>query len=277
MEEDVSEARKKGPPKKKATAISIRRKDVIGDKENMLLFKPCGEKISTVYFLDGDGQNAGICQALGMRYWRRVVLTMGAVSLLIGSWWIYGWIAPTTPLSSRGGLWFPRAVLHDVPHFAQADKRWGKQHLGATSDTLAGAGCAVTSAAMILAAYGAELDPGQLNVFLQSHNGYTEQGWLYWEKAAIYPPGLAELAYEDAPSYFLIDWNLLRGNPVIVRLRYPSGITHFVVIVGKSGFDYLIRDPGAGFAKGIYFLSEFGSPIEALRFYRRTSALINGK
>ena len=60
-----------------------------------------------------------------------------------------------------------------------------------------------------------------------------------------------------------------RGNPVIVRLRLPSGITHFVVIAGKKGFDYLTRDPGAGAAKGLYPLREFGSKIEALRFYER--------
>ncbi|MGB8341203.1 MAG: hypothetical protein WCE51_06410, partial [Chthoniobacterales bacterium] len=65
----------------------------------------------------------------------------------------------------------------------------------------------------------------------------------------------------------LIDSNLARGNPVIVRVRLHGGITHFVVIAGKEGFDYLIRDPGAGAAKGCYPLRELGSDIEALRFY----------
>jgi hypothetical protein len=39
--------------------------------------------------------------------------------------------------------------------------------------------------------------------------------------------------------------------------------------VGKSGREYLIRDPGAGYERGLYFLSDFGSPIEALRFYEK--------
>jgi hypothetical protein len=80
---------------------------------------------------------------------------------------------------------------------------------------------------------------------------------------------VAEHVYEADGSHFLIDWNLLRGNPVIVRLRYPNGITHFVVIVGKQGYEYLIRDPGGRYKDGLYFLSDFGSPIEALRFYRK--------
>ena len=52
-----------------------------------------------------------------------------------------------------------------------------------------------------------------------------------------------------------------------MRVQLPSGVTHFVVIAGKDGFDYLVRDPGTGSAKGLYPLRELGSDIEALRFY----------
>ncbi len=57
------------------------------------------------------------------------------------------------------------------------------------------------------------------------------------------------------------------GIPSIVRLHMRSGTTHFVVIVGKRGFDYLIRDPGAGFSKGVYPLRELTPKIDGLRFY----------
>ncbi len=204
-----------------------------------------------------------------MRSTSIAILVACAATLAVGGWWTHGWMAKHSPLEPRGGLWFPRAVLNDVPHFAQADPRWSSQKLGATPASLGAEGCAVTSAAMVLASYGADLDPGRLNTFLQRNGGYTERGWLYWEKASAHPPAVAEHAYEDDASHFLIDWNLLRGNPVIVRLRYPDGITHFVVIVGKNGFEYLIRDPGAGYQFGLYQLSSFGSPIEALRFYRK--------
>lgn len=197
---------------------------------------------------------------------------LAVTALAAGAWWVHDWTTARSPLESRGGLWFPKTVLHDVPPFAQGDARWGANQLGTTPATLAQEGCAVASAAMVLASYGADLDPGRLNKFLQNNRGYTPEGWLYWEKASAYPPVLAQHAYEDKASYFLMDWNLLRGNPVIVRLRYPSGITHFVVVVGKSGFDYLIRDPGRRHAEGVYPLAEFGSPIEALRFYRKTKS-----
>ena len=96
----------------------------------------------------------------------------------------------------------------------------------------------------------------------------TEQGWLYWDRAAWFAPDRVRHVYEDLPSYQLIDSNIAHGNPVIVRVRSGSGITHFVVIAGKDGFDYLVRDPGAGSAKGLYPLRELGSDIEALRFYQ---------
>ena len=211
-----------------------------------------------------------------MRVFFGIVAALFISALAAGSYvgwrWVEGWTATATPLEPSGGLYFPVTVLNDVPHFAQADRRWGREVLAGGPTSLAAEGCAVASAAMVLASYGAEVDPGTLNRYLKKNGGFTKGGWLYWEKAAEFPPGIAEHIYEADGSHFLIDWNLLRGNPVIVRLRYPNGITHFVVVVGKQGYEYLIRDPGNGFARGLYFLSEFGSPIEALRFYRKLPA-----
>jgi hypothetical protein len=99
-----------------------------------------------------------------------------------------------------------------------------------------------------------------------AHEGYTPQGWLYWEKAAaIQPKPIAH--YEDLPSYHLIDKNLLRGNPVIVRVRLASGVTHFVVISGKQGFDYLVQDPAQPDEQAAYPLKDLVPRIDALRFY----------
>lgn len=172
-------------------------------------------------------------------------------------------------ISPHGGLYFPRRVELAVPQFRQADPAWRLDRLGDTESTLGAEGCAVTSAAMVLKSYGVNTDPQRLNAFLTAHDGYVGQGWLVWEKATDIQPGCAEKAYEDAPSHWLIDSNLLRGNPVIVRIRFPSGITHFVVICGKDGLDYLIRDPGAGWARGPYPLREIAHEIEALRFYKK--------
>ena len=172
-------------------------------------------------------------------------------------------------LSPWGGRYFFHRTELAVPSFRQADEKWGDDSLGGVeaNGTLGGEGCAVASAAMVFKFYGIETDPQQLNWFLTNVGGFTEQGWLYWDRAPWFAPERVRHVYEDLPSYHLIDSNLSHGNPVIVRVRLPSGITHFVVIAGKDGFDYLVQDPGGGSAKGLYPLRELGSDIEGLRFY----------
>jgi len=181
------------------------------------------------------------------------------------------WICPHQ-IAASGGMPIPGELVIDVPQFFQSDPKWGEDFLGDTPGTMGSQGCAVSSAAMTLAFYGIDVDPGRLNRFLTDHSGYAGAGWLKWESAAQFRPGIVWKAYEDLPSYVRIDWNLLHGNPVIVRIRMIDGITHFVVIVGKRGFDYLIRDPagwGRGGSGGVYPLARLGVPVEALRYYRR--------
>ena len=196
----------------------------------------------------------------------RIFLTGAIVFLLAVLAALWCWKHPISP---SGGLPFPGELVIDVPQWFQADPRWSSDPLGETPGTLGGEGCAVASAAMVLGFYGIDVDPGRLNRFLTDHGGYEGRGWIRWESAAEFSPGLVEKVYEDLPSHALVDWNLLRRNPVIVRVRRPDGITHFVVIVGKCGFDYLIRDPSGEGCGRIRPLAELGVPVEALRYYRK--------
>lgn len=199
-----------------------------------------------------------------IRRWPRTTFFVLVVVLLITAWF---W---KRPISGVGGLPIFGRIEIPVAPFFQEDPRWAAEVLGASlCDTLGSAGCAVSSAAMVLASYGVIVDPKGLNQYLIEHNGYEGDSWIKWEVAADYPPGIAEHMYENLPSYGLIDWNLLRGNPVIVRIRRATGKNHFVVIVGKQGFNYLIRDPGPKGLQGVYVFSQLGAPIEALRFYRK--------
>lgn len=173
------------------------------------------------------------------------------------------------PIATAGGLYFFRPVMIAVPHFCQHDPRWKQDRLGWTDGTLGGEGCAVTASAMVLKYYGVDTDPQRLNNYLSATGGYTREGWIYWEAAANLAPGRVRKAYEDPPSFCLIDWNLIHGNPVIARVRLSGGITHFVVVTGKNGFDYLINDPMAEDGRCIYPLRELCGRIEALRFYEQ--------
>jgi Peptidase_C39 like family len=202
------------------------------------------------------------------RWWPVVVIVLVLVLVATGAAVYVDWTWKRK-LSPRGGRPFLTRVELPVPSFQQGDDRWRDDSLGSVPEngTLGGEGCAVAAAAMVFKFYGIDVDPQQLNWFLTATGGYTDQGWLYWDRAAWIAPDRVRHVYEDLPSYHLIDSNIAHGNPVIVRVRLGSGITHFVVIAGKDGFDYLVRDPGAGSAKGLYPLRELGSDIEALRFY----------
>ena len=205
---------------------------------------------------------------------RRLILWGGAIivaaAIYFGMPAFFAW---KHVISSSGGRYFVHRVVIPVPVFTQNDPRWTFQLLGPTIETLGQSGCAVTSAAMVLSAYGVDTDPDRLNQYLTTHAGYTPNGWLFWEKAAeVAPGGQVEKAYEDLPSYALIDQNLLAGNPVIIRLTLRNGTTHFVVLLGKDGWDYLVQDPARDPDYGVYPLKNLTSRIEALRFFRVVSA-----
>ena len=200
---------------------------------------------------------------------RILPLTIALAIVLAGALGVYVDWNWKRKISPRGGQYFFHRLELAVPSFRQGDEQWSDDPLGGVEEngTIGGQGCAVAAAAMIFKFYGIDTNPQQLNWFLTNVEGYTDRGWLYWDRAAWFAPNRVRHVYEDLPSYHLIDSNLARGNPVIVRVRLRNGVTHFVVIAGKDGFDYLIRDPGAGAAKGFYPLRELHSDIEALRFY----------
>ena len=171
-------------------------------------------------------------------------------------------------IPSIGGQYFESRVEIPVPAFAQDDPRWSDVRLGPSTDTLGDEGCAVTSAAMVAAFYGNKTEPQQLNAFLTRTGGFTNDGLIHWSRVPSIAPEHWELAYNDGPSYELIDSNLLAGNPVIAVFPLPGGGHHFVVIVGKEGWDYLIRDPAAAPSRRAYHLRDRTDRIAGLCFFR---------
>jgi hypothetical protein len=200
---------------------------------------------------------------------RLLVWTIGILIIALLYFCVPRFFAWKHVISSSGGRYFIHRTVIPVPVFTQDDSRWTFELLGPTYQTIGQSGCAITSAAMVLAAYGVDTDPQRLNQYLTTHAGYTDNGWVYWEKAAeIAPASQVEKAYEDLPSYALIDQNILKGNPVIIRLTLQNGTSHFVVVVGKQGWDYLIQDPARPPSWGVYPLKDLTSRIDALRFFR---------
>src|SRR5260221_163230 len=91
-------------------------------------------------------------------------------------------------ISASGGLYFLSRLELNVPRFAQADPRWADDLLGRTDSTMGGEGCAVSSAAMVLAYYGVNIDPGGLNTFLTNNGGLTYPRSAPFGKASPFSP-----------------------------------------------------------------------------------------
>jgi hypothetical protein len=157
-----------------------------------------------------------------------------------------------TTIPSSGGRFFQGRVELQVRGFAQDDPRWSDVHLGGSSDTLGDEGCAVTSAAMVADFYGIKTDPQLLNAFLTRSGGLDDEGFIDWSGVPAIAPTRWKLVYDGVPSFDLIDRSLLSGNPVIAVIPLGHGEYHFVVIVGKEGRDYLIRDPAGSPPRPVY-------------------------
>ncbi len=178
-------------------------------------------------------------------------------------------------ISASGGRYFAEKVLIPLKVVSQHASEWENAKLawGENKETIGSHGCALCCAVMIMQSYNLSTDPKSLNLLLVRNKGYTAEGWLIWPRVTDLAPGHVRFVYEGPPSHPEIDRNLQLGNPVIVKLSFPKhadgsgGGSHFVVICGKEGLDYLVADPGRGGERGIYPLKDFGSPIEGLRYY----------
>ena len=123
---------------------------------------------------------------------------------------------------------------------------------------------------MALDYYGVKATPRELNDFLKQNDGYTIRGWLKWNAVPRFTGDKVVMDYIGAPTHVRIDRALRANQPVIAKVFINGIIPHWVLIVGKDGGDYLMRDP-LGDGKTIQRLSEYGSKIYAIRTLRLTS------
>jgi len=159
----------------------------------------------------------------------------------------------------------------DVPLMSQKDPRWSGMRLGtaASTSTIGGYGCLLTCASMLCSHLGHATTPPLLNTAMVRVNGYANGNlWKWWSLPLVYPDLEVRdwVNCEKVPAPLeRIDNALAAGNPVIVMVDYRPGGTiqmHFVLIVGKSGDDYVINDPIDG--KQVSFRSRYGDPVTGI-------------
>jgi hypothetical protein len=143
----------------------------------------------------------------------------------------------TQIVSSGGGL--------AVPTFYQTGD---STPLGSSPYTVGQYGCLVTSFAMVASFYGNYTTPDDIasNDAIFSRDGSLQVST---------PPGIGIYTIQNSSvNWGTVDDELANNHPVIISIYLPSvgalnsdGSSHFIVIKGKSGSQYLMNDPiGSG-------------------------------
>ncbi len=128
-----------------------------------------------------------------------------------------------------------------VPIYSQNDPAWQAALMKSGSDTIGGAGCALTSTAMLMNYYGAQLSPAQLNSCLGA--GADPIAWKAVPACTnnvVTGGDRLDFTWND------LDALLASGRPAIVGMLRGQTGEHFVVVTSGGGglaSSYRITDP----------------------------------
>jgi peptidoglycan hydrolase CwlO-like protein len=120
-------------------------------------------------------------------------------------------------------------------YYNQRDSQWGNIALNHTQYSIASDGCLLTSMAMVYTHLGRKsVNPATINANPQNFASY-------------YPAFLNKTIIADGMTTSRvassIDSELNAGRPVIVKIVYSNGDTHFVVLISGSNGNYIMNDP----------------------------------
>lgn len=200
---------------------------------------------------------------VGQQTWAALLDVPGAAQVPPGNAWLVDW---ARLLESRGDAFVPteappdidlradlgpRNATDGVPMFSQGDPRWGGRIMRSSS-VLQARGCAVSSMAMALSgATGKEINPGQLDEYLDKHGGYDGQNNLYWavagQAAGVKTSRVMRASLTD------IEKNLAAKRPVVLGVNYKrdASTDHWITVTGTA-MDingkkvFLANDPATG-------------------------------
>ncbi|HIE24901.1 MAG TPA: hypothetical protein EYP74_02760, partial [Anaerolineales bacterium] len=139
-----------------------------------------------------------------------------------------------------------------VNYYSQQDPAWKKKKLGFSNLSIGTDGCAITSLAMLVKGFGYDETPATLNKKLRDlgeNNGFID-ALVIWGSIPLLFPKISYrnliLCRDHNAPLAQIDDSLAKGQPVLVEVdrSLSAGLqTHWVVLYGKKGDDYLMTDP----------------------------------
>jgi len=158
----------------------------------------------------------------------------------------------------------PRFILAAETIYLQADPQWAHEKIGGSGEELRAVGCTNCCLCMALAQHGIVLNPAELNQKLIQADGYTERGWINWDTLRDISQKRVRIDIPENPTHRDINAALAAGNPILVKILYRPGVLHWVLLVGRDGREYLMKDP-LGDGKNVGVLSAYHSDILSVR------------
>ena len=144
--------------------------------------------------------------------------------------------------SSKSGSTLPEQRSPDGWFFSQRDQRWANQLIGRSNMSIMEVGCLISSTAMMMKKFGANVNP----ITIANNSSYFFSNTAYmsrpWPTPAGYSYQYSAYSQSDLDSK-------LKKNPVIVKLASGPYGTHFIVIKEKKNNQYIIHDPWEGYDK----------------------------
>jgi hypothetical protein len=206
-----------------------------------------------------------------MRRWKRplVLVLVIAVAVIAYLGRRRHWATPS--IAAHGGKSMHVLLAQAEPYYLQRDPRWAADTLAPTQQTMSAVGCLVCSLAMGSEALGAPIDPGTLNRKLGASGGYTRDAWVVWDKVSAATGDAIGVTVHARPEHATLDEALERGELPVVKFILPSGAPHWVLVVGKDGLDYLVKDPLVT-DRAVVKLATRTAAIHAVRVLRRIAA-----
>ena len=194
-----------------------------------------------------------------------LVLTGALVALALLFLRSRGWNSGA--ITGAGGEAFPDSPIIETPVYRQHDRAWEGERIGGTGETLGRVGCTVCCLAMGLGHFGIQQTPKELNERLKANNGFSLRGWLRWEAVSRLTDGKVYVDFRAPLKHETIDAALKAGQPVLAKVFINRVITHWVLVVGKEGTEYLIEDP-LGSGQKPTRLSGYSSGVHAIRILK---------
>jgi len=171
-----------------------------------------------------------------------------------------------TNLSQQSEIPATERILLKTALYRQTDPRWKDQRIGGSFEKIEDVGCTLSASSMALSHFGFNFDPATLNKALIAKRGYTKRGWLIWKAISKVTDHRVQVFIPRKVNYTHIDKALKANQPVLVKVKYFGMFNHWVIVVGKQGKEYLIKDP-LGKTSDVEKLSKFTSGIYAIRIF----------